>query len=189
MVVSLDQMRCWPMSAARPDSCPRGSPLPRDKCFSGAQGGTPTSASIVNGVEGKPFPLCFCCDKKPLQWAEQLLGNEKQITNANSERLTEERLQLRLQMPTSALTGLTLEPPTPCLGPNWRAPGPPPTTEFSSLNQGGHYSTDVKRIQGDITIVHYHTLNKQHQDQALCWLTGYGGNSVGTIPASVELII
>lgn len=45
------------MSVVRPESCSSGSPHPSDKCFSGAQGGTPTLPSIMSGVGEKPFLL------------------------------------------------------------------------------------------------------------------------------------
>lgn len=154
----------WIKCAAGPclqaDLIPAPAALPSHeaKCFSGAQGGTPTSAHILNGVWGKPFPLCFCCDKKSLRWVEQLPRNEKQITNANSEQLTDERLWLRLPVPTSALTGLALEPSTPCLGPKWRAPGPPPyyRIQFFEPREALQHRRGFNEIYHHY---HYRTLN------------------------------
>lgn len=138
VLVSLDQICCWPRSAARPDSClgtahhhpPRNPATSHlsDKCFSGAQGGIPTPASIINGVGAKLFPLVSIVTRSHYD-GESSSGKWEASNKYKLRTVTKEKGGCSgFCCKHQSWWALFWEPPTPYLGPNWREPRPPPTT-------------------------------------------------------------
>ena len=96
-------------------------------------------------------PLCFHCDKKFLQRTEQLLGNEKQITNA----VTDERQLLGLPVLKSISTETQSRLPHA-----WATGGTWPTPYYLIqffLTETEQDSVDVRRAQWGFTVIIFTT--------------------------------
>ena len=152
MFVLLDQMCCWPVSVARLDSWPSQlSPLSRQVFFWGSEKFSNLCFHHGGSELWVESPLCFHCDKKFLQRTEQLLGNEKWITNA----VTDERQLLGLPVLKSISTEMrSCLPHARATGGTW--PTPYYLIQFF-LTEKEQDSVDVKRAQWGFTIIIFTT--------------------------------